>query len=168
MAPEPSITITSPEPGQHRLECELTLPRPVDDVFPFFADARNLEAITPKALRFEVLTPEPIEMTPGVLIDYRLRLRGVPFGWRTRIPVWEPPGRFVDEQIRGPYALWRHEHVFTPAEAGGSTRVLDRVDYRLPMGVLGACAHRLFVRRELRSIFAYRSRRLVELFPPTA
>ena len=125
-----------------------------EDVFPFFADARNLERITPGWLGFRVLTPG-VEMRAGALIEYRLRLHGVPLRWRTRIEVWEPPHRFVDRQLSGPYRLWHHTHTFEPDGAGG-TVMRDVVRYALPLGPLGALAHRLFVRRDLARIFDFR------------
>ena len=128
-------------------------------VFPFFADARNLEAITPPLLRFEVLTPEPIEIGEGTLIDYRLRIHGLPLRWRTRIAAWDPPHRFVDEQLRGPYHVWRHEHVFDALD-GGRTRMTDRIVYR-PLG--GKLAHRLVVERDLRAVFDHRLREIRRL-----
>lgn len=133
-------------------------------MFGFFGDARNLEAITPPFLRFRVVTPEPIEMRPGALIRYRLRLHGVPVDWLTAIQAWEPPRRFVDVQVRGPYAFWHHTHAFAPDGRGG-TVMRDRVEYALPLGPLGALAHRAFVRRDLERIFAFRAevvRRRVE------
>lgn len=139
---------------------EARLPRPIDEVFSFFADARNLEAITPQFLRFHVVTPEPIEMRVGAIIEYRLRVRGVPLRWRTRINAWEPPRRFVDEQIRGPYRLWLHEHTFVPD--GDGTICRDRVEYAPPLAFL---THRLLVRPDVERIFEHRSRRLLELFP---
>lgn len=132
------------------------------EVFPFYADAFNLEAITPLFLRFRVLTPRPIEMRPGVMIDYALRLRGVPIRWRSEIPVWEPPTRFVDRQVRGPYALWHHEHRFE--EVPGGTLVIDEVEYRLPLGALGMIANAVLVQRDLRRIFEYRRARIAEQF----
>lgn len=159
-----SISIEPVPGGRHRLECRLVIPRPVDDVFPFFADAHNLEAITPNHLKFNVVTPAPIEMKPGTFIDYKLSLRGVPFRWRTRIPVWDPPRRFVDEQIKGPYKLWCHEHTFEAVDDGTATLMVDRVDYKLPMGPLGTLAHGLFVERDLRNIFNYRSERIIDMF----
>ncbi len=148
----------------HVLTADLWLPRRAEDVFPFFADARNLEAITPPFLRFRVVTPEPIEMRAGATIDYRLRLRAFPIRWRTEITAWEPHARFVDEQVRGPYRIWRHEHTFEP-EAGG-VRCRDRVDYAiLPPDWLGAgLAHRALVAPDLARIFAFRARALMERF----
>lgn len=140
-------------------ESELQLARPVGDVFPFFADARNLQAITPEWLSFEVLTPGPIEMRAGALIDYRLRVHGLPIRWRTHIKVWEPPHRFVDEQSRGPYRQWIHEHTFT--ERNGGTLARDVVHYAVPGGTL---AHKLFVRRDVERIFTFRRERLLARF----
>jgi ligand-binding SRPBCC domain-containing protein len=128
---------------------------PPEEAFAFYADARNLEAITPPWLGFRVTTPEPIEMAAGTLIEYRLRLHGIPIRWRTRIAVWEPPHRFVDVQLRGPYALWEHTHTFEP-DGAGATIIRDRVRYRLPLGPLGGLAHAALVRRDLRRIFDFR------------
>ncbi|HEV2754095.1 MAG TPA: SRPBCC family protein [Solirubrobacteraceae bacterium] len=141
----------------HVLEREQVLPAPPGEVFPFFADAHNLEAITPPLLDFRVVTPEPIEMRVGNTIQYRLRLHGVPVNWLTSIQAWEPPSRFVDVQLRGPYALWHHTHTFEPdGDDGGATRMRDVVRYALPLGLLGEAAHRAFVRRDVESIFAFR------------
>jgi len=146
----------------HVLEQEQRLPAPPDAVFGFFADARNLEAITPPLLRFRVLTPDPIVMRRGTLIQYRLRLRGLPVSWLTSIQEWDPPHRFVDVQVRGPYALWHHTHEFAP-DGDGGTIMRDTVRYALPGGPLGALPHALFVRRELAAIFDFRARRVFEL-----
>lgn len=140
------------------LQTDLWLPRPRDEVFLFFAEARNLEAITPAWLKFEVLTPAPIDMRPGTLIDYRIRVHGLPIRWRTEIAEWEPPYRFVDVQLRGPYTLWRHTHTFE--ERDGGTLCLDQVRYR-PRG--GALIDWLFVRRDVERIFRYRQERMQEL-----
>jgi ligand-binding SRPBCC domain-containing protein len=139
----------------HILRREQVLPRSPDAVFPFFADAQNLEAITPPWLGFRVTTPGPIAMAPGALIEYRLRLHAIPIRWRTTIAVWDPPRRFVDVQIRGPYRIWHHTHDFEPLPDGG-TLMRDTVRYALPLGPLGALAHRLLVARDLAAIFDFR------------
>ncbi len=127
------------------------LARPLAEVFDFFADARNLQVLTPEWLNFCILTPGPIQMQQGTIIEYRLRLRGFPLRWRSEITVWEPPWRFVDEQRRGPYRLWIHEHRF--AARDGGTVVTDLVRYAPPGGRL---VDRLFVRPDLERIFRYR------------
>lgn len=150
--------------GMFTLETRIWLGTPLDVVFPFFADARNLERLTPPWLKFEVITPEPIAMQAGTLIDYRLRLRGVPLRWRSEITLWDPPHRFVDEQRRGPYRAWIHEHRFTSVKGG--TEVVDLVRYAVPGGRL---VNLLFVARDVRRIFDYRSVALRRIFPgPTS
>jgi ligand-binding SRPBCC domain-containing protein len=144
------------------LQREQWLPRPIDEVFAFFADAANLEALTPPWLGFRILSPGPITMRVGTPIVYRIRWRWLPLRWLTEIEEWQPPSSFVDVQRRGPYALWRHTHGFE-SRAGG-TRMWDRVEYALPLGPLGLLLHRLFVRRDLEAIFAYRAIRVEELF----
>ncbi len=135
------------------------LPRAPQDIFPFFADAWNLELLTPPWLKFRILTPPPLVMRLGAVIDYRLRLRGIGFRWRTKITAWQPPERFVDEQVRGPYRLWRHEHLFEARDGG--TLMTDRVSYRV-LG--GAWVDRFWVRPELERIFGYRADRMRALF----
>ncbi len=146
----------------HRLERQHFVPRPRDEVFAFFSEARNLDMLTPAFLDFRILTPLPLDMRRGALIDYRIRLGGVPMRWRTRIETFEPTVRFVDVQLSGPYRYWHHVHEFQ--DAPGGTWVIDQVTYALPCGFLGALAHRLFVRRTLERIFDYRQQRLVEIF----
>ncbi|NNF41689.1 MAG: SRPBCC family protein [Phycisphaerales bacterium] len=143
------------------------IPRPREEVFPFFADAFNLEAITPRSLRFQILTPPPIVMSRETIIDYRLRIRGVPVRWRTEITSWSPPRRFVDEQRRGPYRRWVHEHTFeaVPGPGGEETIMRDQVDYALPGGPL---VHRLFVANDLRRIFTTRFERVAAHFAAPA
>ncbi|HVT09655.1 MAG TPA: SRPBCC family protein [Polyangia bacterium] len=145
------------------LERETIIPAPLEQVFPFFADARNLERITPDALKFRILTEGPIEMRAGAVIDYRLSLSGLPFRWRTIIEVWDPPHRFVDVQAKGPYKLWRHTHSFEPLP-DGTTRMRDRVEYALPFGPLGRLVRRLFVGRQLDAIFAFRQKVIADVF----
>jgi ligand-binding SRPBCC domain-containing protein len=142
-------------------ESELWLPRPREEVFAFFADAANLDAITPPWVKFQTITPGPIEMRAGTLIDHRLRIRGFPIRWRSKITAWEPPARFVDEQIRGPYRLWIHEHLFEDRDGG--TLVVDRVRYAVPFDLI---VHELLVRRDVARIFAWRTECLKRRFGP--
>lgn len=141
------------------MRAECTVPRPREEVFDFFSDAMQLERITPPILNFHVLTPGPIDMEAGRTIDYRLRVRGIPIRWTSEISVWEPHTRFVDQQLRGPYSHWHHEHLFEDCEDG--TRVIDIVHYGVPGGAL---LHGLFVRRDLIKIFTYRQETMLEIF----
>jgi ligand-binding SRPBCC domain-containing protein len=131
---------------------ELKVDASADELFQFFANAGNLDAITPPWLHFRIITPQPIDMREGALIDYRLRVHGLPLRWRTRIMTWQPPHRFVDEQIRGPYRLWIHEHTFIPC--AGGTIVRDHVRYAVPFDRL---LHRWFVRPDIEKIFQFRA-----------
>jgi ligand-binding SRPBCC domain-containing protein len=143
----------------HKLKTEIWLPQKRTKVFSFFADPRNLEDLTPEWLHFEILTPMPLQMKSGVVIDYRLRLYGIPLHWQSEISAWEPPHRFVDRQIRGPYRVWIHEHRF--AEVDGGTLVGDAVEYAAPGGIL---VQKLFLARDLRRIFTHRHARLRQRF----
>ncbi|NKB90449.1 MAG: CDP-paratose 2-epimerase [Acidobacteria bacterium] len=143
------------------LETEIFLPRRLDEVFAFFADARNLETLTPSFLSFSVITEGEIDMRPGALIDYRLRVRGIPLKWQSEITAWEPPFRFVDEQRRGPYRVWHHEHTFEEVEGGVMAR--DRVRYD---HIGGRLVNRLIVGPDVTRIFDYRQEKLLELFVP--
>jgi hypothetical protein len=138
---------------------EQLIPRPVAEVFPFFADPQNLQTITPPWLNFKILTPGRQEMEAGVLIDYRLKVHGIPLLWRSEISVWEPPHRFVDEQRRGPYRVWHHEHIFE--DRVDLTLVIDRVRYAVPGGWL---INKLFVSGDIERIFAFRRTRLAAIF----
>lgn len=132
-----------------------------EHAFRFFSNAENLALVTPPFLRFRLLSPTPIEMKRGTVIEYALRIWGVPVNWRTLISEWDPPKRFVDVQQKGPYALWRHEHTFE--EAGEGTLMRDRVEYRAPLGPLGRFAEWLFVRRQIEAIWDFREKRIPEL-----
>jgi len=128
--------------------------KPLEVVFEFFSKPENLEMITPKSLSFNILTPTPIKMGKGSLIDYTIRLFGIPIHWRTLISDYEPPFRFVDQQIKGPYTFWHHTHTFRLVEGG--VEIIDQVKYSLPLGWLGTLAHAIWVRKDLEKIFEYR------------
>lgn len=146
----------------YTLRREQFVPKPIDEVFAFFSDAGNLQAITPDHLSFQILTPRPIDMHPGALLDYRLRWHGVPLRWRTKILEWNPPHSFVDVQLKGPYKLWHHTHAFE-SEAGG-TRMRDTVNYELPLGLLGGIAHALMVGKDVEAIFDFRRQEIARRF----
>lgn len=145
----------------HELRREQLIEAPVEAVFRFFSVAGNLERITPDLLRFEVITPEPVVMGTGTILDYRLHLRGIPLRWQSVIEEWEPNVRFVDRQLKGPYALWHHRHEFEPV-GDNQTVVRDRVTYRLPFSPLGDIALPL-VRRDLKAIFDHRQKATAQL-----
>ena len=128
--------------------------KPLEVVFEFFSKPENLEMITPKSLSFNILTPTPVKMEKGSLIDYTIRLFGVPIHWRTLISDYEPPFRFVDQQIKGPYTFWHHTHTFRLVDGG--VEIIDQVKYSLPLGWLGTLAHAIWVRKDLEKIFEYR------------
>lgn len=146
----------------YQLQTELWLPQPLERVFSFFAEPHNLERITPPWLKFEILTRRETTLEKGTLLDYRLRLRGIPMSWQSEISAWEPPYRFVDRQTKGPYSLWVHEHTFT--EKKGGTTIRDRVEYAVPGGRL---IHKWLVAPDLERIFRYRRRILGEMFEPS-
>ena len=150
----------------YMLEREQLVAAPLPDVFEFFAQARNLERITPPWLSFEVVTPEPIAMGAGTRIEYRLRLHAIPLRWVSRIEEWERDRAFVDRQLRGPYRLWHHRHEFEARD--GATLVRDRVRYALPLGPLGRIAHAALVRRDLDRIFDHRHAAVARLLPAPA
>jgi ligand-binding SRPBCC domain-containing protein len=144
------------------LTTELWMPRPVEEVFAFFSDAHNLDVLTPPWLHFRVLTPAPIEMRQGTVIEYRLRWRRLPLFWRTEIAAWEPNKRFIDRALKSPYRQWVHEHTFE--ERDGGTLMRDRVDYAVPGWLLEPLLDRWVVGPDVRGIFAYRRKKMIELF----
>jgi ligand-binding SRPBCC domain-containing protein len=146
----------------HTLVREQVVATPHDEVFAFFAQPENLARLTPAALRFRILTPTPFEMKEGALIDYVIHPMGIPMRWRTLITTYDPPHRFIDEQLLGPYSFWHHTHTFT--ETADGTMLGDRVVYSLPLGPVGTLVHALVIQRQLRRIFAYRSRVIAEMF----
>jgi ligand-binding SRPBCC domain-containing protein len=160
--------LTSPEQvsSPHRLEREQVIPVGLSRVFEFFADAGNLESITPPWLNFQIRTPRPIEMRQGALIEYTIRWGVFPLEWRTEIREWHPPHRFVDVQLVGPYRLWHHLHEFESIEVNGhaATRMRDVVHYALPATGMSWLAHRALVKRDLQRIFDYRYARIEEIF----
>jgi len=151
----PTLQIDRLPGSAWRLRAAQVIPAARDELFPFFAEAANLGRITPRELRFEIATPTPISMREGTVIDYTIRVWGVPLRWRTLIARWAPPHEFVDTQLRGPYAEWVHRHRFTQL-ANGTTLMEDEVHFRLPFGRLGALLAGPLVRRQLARIFRYR------------
>lgn len=149
-------------PGRMVLRTQQRFAGSPESIFDFFADAANLEAITPPWLNFRILTPLPIVMDSGTLIDYQLRLHWIPIRWRTEIAEWEPPHQFVDQQLQGPYRLWRHTHTFEPTPDG--TLMTDTVEYSVPGGRL---INRWFVEPDLNKIFAYRQQSLAKRLAPS-
>jgi uncharacterized protein len=145
----------------HELLVEQRLARLPEQVFPFFSDPKNLERITPDFLRFKVLGTTTDQIGDGTLINYALRLHGIPLRWQSRIEAWVPNRLFVDAQTRGPYALWHHTHEFEPDDGG--TIVRDRVRYRLPFGALGDLVAGSMVRRDLEAVFDFGRQRIQEL-----
>lgn len=148
--------------AEHTLEREQIIRRPREEVFAFFADAANLERITPSELRFHIITPQPVDLKKGALIDYKLKLRGIPIRWKTEITGWNPPHSFTDTALRSPYKQWIHLHKFEEG-AAGETIMRDVVRYRLPLEPLGDLAH-FYVKKELNYIFDYRRKVIEEIF----
>ena len=142
------------------LTSEVLFDEPLEKVFNFFAEAENLEAITPPFLGFNIVTPLPLEMKAGAILDYKLRIRGIPIRWRTRINDWNPPNSFEDQQMIGPYSRWIHTHTF--AEADGGTLMKDQVIYQPPGWIFEPIIHSLFVEKDLLTIFNYRIEAMAE------
>lgn len=156
--PESPVVVTR-EAGEYILRSRIRLPRTLEEIYPFFSEARNLERLTPSSVQFEVITPDPIEMHVDALIDYRLKIHHIPVRWRTRITAWDPPHRFEDVQDRGPYKQWIHEHLFV--DEGETTMMQDTVRYRVHGGAL---VNWLVVERDVKKIFTYREVAIREIF----
>jgi hypothetical protein len=149
----------------HSLQREQWVPRALESIYPFFEKPENLALITPQSLDFRLLTPSPVVIEQGRIIDYTIRFKGVPIRWRSIISTHKPPFCFVDEQLKGPYSFWHHTHQFRPEKGG--TLLIDEVRYALPLyipGVVSRWMHRVFVRPELERIFDYRRARFEHLF----
>lgn len=160
----PTLKLSDDAEIGYRLKATMEVERPIEEVFDFFSDAANLEAITPPWLNFRILTPMPLAISQGALLDYKIRLHMIPIKWRTEICVWDPPYRFVDQQLKGPYKKWYHEHTFVDL-GDGVTLVNDNVHY-IPRG--GNLIHRLMVKPDLKKIFNYRQEKLTEIFSQSA
>ena len=146
----------------YTLEREQTVNRPIEEVFDFFSKPENLARITPPQMRFTMLTPLPIDMGFGTVIDHSVRIFGINVHWRALISSYDPPHSFTDEQLKGPYIFWHHRHRFEKSDGG--TRIFDSVSYALPFGLLGRIVHRLFVRTQLDKIFAFRHNAIERIF----
>jgi len=147
----------------HILKRESVINENITKVFDFFSNAENLNLITPPELGFKIITKLPVEMKVGAIINYKIKLNGIDFNWKTEITKWEPPFCFEDTQIKGPYKLWIHEHRFKEFE--GKTIMIDKVEYLSPGGIFEIIPHKLFVEKKVESIFDFRERKLKDLFP---
>jgi len=150
--------------AEHILERKQIIERPREEVFDFFADAGNLERITPPELNFKIISTQPIDIKKGAFIDYRLKLRGIPITWKTEITQWNPPHDFVDTALKSPYKQWIHLHTFKTG-GNGETIMQDLVRYRLPFEPFGDLAH-WYVKIELKYIFDYRYKVIEKIFKP--
>ncbi|TVQ80740.1 MAG: CDP-paratose 2-epimerase [Bradymonadales bacterium] len=147
---------------EKRFRSETWIPKPVEEVFSFFSDAKNLEKITPPFLNFKVLSQSTEKIQEGTIFDYQLKVRGIPLKWRSRIQDWARNQHFVDTQLKGPYAKWVHLHKFISEDGG--TRMIDQVDYALPLGLLGRIAAGWYVDRDVKKIFEYREKVIHDYF----
>ena len=145
-----------------KLETKQFIRRPLEEVFGFFSRPENLVVITPAKLHFEILTPSPLEMKQGAVIDYTIKLSKVPIHWRSLITTYDPPFKFVDEQIKGPYSFWHHTHIFKEVPDG--VEIYDEVHYSIPFGPLGSFLHALWIKKDLNHIFEYRKDVIENLF----
>lgn len=149
----------------HQLYRKLIIPQSIEKVFSFFEKAENLEKITPKNLNFNIMTPTPIKMEEGALIDYKIKISGIPMKWRTLIDLYRPPFEFRDIQQKGPYKKWEHHHKFSTVDNG--TLMEDTVNYELPLGILGDFVHFIKVKKQINEIFDYRNRVILDLITET-
>jgi ligand-binding SRPBCC domain-containing protein len=147
----------------HSIVRKTIIKRPLEEVFQFFSKAENLNLLTPPELEFKILTPLPIKMRAGALIDYRIKLNGIPFKWKTKISTWNPPHQFIDEQIKGPYVRWHHTHSFKDL-GDGRTEMIDRVEFLSPGWILEPIINALFIEKRVAQIFKYREQKLTEIF----
>jgi ligand-binding SRPBCC domain-containing protein len=145
----------------YTLRRQQSIRKPPAELFRFFERPENLELITPSSVGFTILTPQPISLKPGTVLDYTIRLLGLPVRWTTLISSYDPPHSFTDVAIRGPYRFWHHTHRFEPTDRG--TLMTDEVRYAMPVGPIGRLVHTLWVRRKLKYIFDYRARKISEL-----
>jgi len=146
----------------HKLEYKQFINKNIEEVFNFFSNPENLSLITPKKLNFNILTPSPIEMKDGQLIDYTIKLLGKKIRWRTMITVYEPPNLFIDQQLLGPYSLWHHKHVFKEVKNG--VEIIDTIHYVVPFGIIGNIVNYFFIHRDLKNIFKYRKEVIEQYF----
>ena len=146
----------------YELDVEQFIDQPVEKVFEYFSRPENLEEITPPRLGFTIMTPSPIPMEKGSLIDYTIRILGFPVHWRTLITSFDPPHGFVDEQIKGPYVLWHHRHSFK--DKNGGTMIWDTVRYTVPLGIIGRFLNLIWIRKDLKDIFTYRRKFIANKF----
>ena len=146
----------------YTLESNQFINKPIEEVFQFFSKPENLSVITPAKLGFKILSPNPIKMGVGRLIDYNIYLMGIPIHWKTLITDYEPPNMFVDQQIKGPYAMWHHTHTFHKVKGG--VEIKDRVVYSIPFGFLGRLLNYLWIKRDLNNIFLHRKKVIDKLF----
>jgi ligand-binding SRPBCC domain-containing protein len=146
----------------HTFQSEIVINAPRREVFSFFSKAENLEKLTPNWLQFKILTNLPIEIKKGSLIDYRLKFYGIPIKWKTEITLWDPPSRFIDTQLKGPYRTWIHEHRFI--DMNDCTKMIDSVTYQAPGGLFSSIIVKLFVKNSVNKIFDFRSRIIKQTF----
>lgn len=145
--------------AEHIIDQSFTIGQSKEDIFEFFASAENLERLTPPWLNFKILSALPIDMDAGTVIEYQIKLHGIPIRWESEITLWDPPHNFCDVQRKGPYRKWVHEHIFETSDVG--TLVRDRVNYEV---IGGNLINKLFVRKDLEKIFNYRQATLLSIF----